>query len=71
MRVTRLARESCRDGIAPTQASCLARAAPKKFGEVISDFDPTAAGYEAQALAGAAAKPRWEVVPRPSAARAP
>ena len=24
---------------------------PKKFGEVISDFDPTAAGYEAQALA--------------------
>ena len=24
---------------------------PKKFGEVISDFDPAAAGYEAQALA--------------------
>ena len=24
---------------------------PKKFGEVVSDFDPAAAGYEAQALA--------------------
>ena len=24
---------------------------PKNFGEVVSDFDPAAAGYEAQALA--------------------
>ena len=43
------ARRQCRDGVRAAQV--WPEPPPKKFGEVISDFDPTAAGYEAQALA--------------------
>ena len=42
-------RRQCRDGVRAAQV--WPEPPPKKFGEVISDFDPTAAGYEAQALA--------------------